>query len=357
MDEEVLLQNSEAEFSMGQISQGSENLFTKLQFSKIATLSFGANNLKLQDVKMICDSIRKNQSITSLKIRNIANVEGEKLLTTLVHLPNISRLDISSVQSSPCAFINVFKNNFLKTLKINESNLPSLSNWESHQIEELTQNLEENKSLKHLDISINKFRKESFDILADAISINSSLEEIVIFSNHCLGIDQFHFQRIFQSKSIQSIDMQGMKFTNENMTYFCEVLSENKTLKSLNLSHSVEKEFGLFFESLLQNDVIEKLILTNMSTLFDPGDCFNQLIHYIENTKSLKFLDLSDNFFDDYSVKRVVKSLSDSSIIHLKMITWDTMEHDDEVLEDLLLYISQNHRLQYLESNSFLFEL
>ena len=144
--------------------------------------------------------------------------------------------------------------------------------------------------------------------------------------------------------NVEILDLSQMNFGNNIfLKLFGEWLKINKVLKKLILNEiSIKNEdLSIILDAIgKKNSVIESLSIRNNGIRFIG---FQALSSFLENNTSLKYLDLSYNFFEDKSIKILFKALThNKAVLGLSLKTFGQKKIEDRNIPDIKEMVIQD---------------
>lgn len=262
-----------SEESMAHFSNALQN--TK----RLTTLHLNGTNLSVECSKILGEGLAKNNSLEKLEMcynNNFTTESVEQLLKELKFNKSIISL--------------FFSDNLLKK--------------EGAKI--IGEYINENKMLRHLYIEKNEFGDEGMEFISMGLRANKDLEILNISENRigsqgllslveALDQSQNAENRNFSSLSLKKLYLRGNSFNNkDSSTLLGELVSNNKSLKYLDLSHNNLSDHLIkpLSEALKENISIEELILES-NNIGVMGSIF--LSEGMKYNKGIKILNLKNN--------------------------------------------------------------
>jgi hypothetical protein len=281
------------------------------------SLSFSNKEINVSELNfnLFLKNLETNQSITNLKIHNMA-INNEKLLVnfgeSLQRNQSIQKLKLASVFTK---VVNPIKS-FQKAIQVTNS-IKFLSFEDSIFFQDynntilLANALKENNSIVKLNLFNNNLTKKSLLCLLQSLKINNGLEELDLSEN-----------KFNQLELIQSLK---------------DLIIENKTINTLILRRCL----------LQVNEIsLESTELFSHNILMILGSAFQK------NT-ILKFLDLSSNDLGNYFLNPIQDlGLVNNKSIKTLDLSFNNLGKFSDIALDLAFFIEQNTTLINLNLNS-----
>ncbi|CAG8517188.1 16764_t:CDS:2, partial [Racocetra persica] len=223
----------------------------------ISELSLSDNGI-VSELKDLLINILSNTNITSINLKStkissdmvISISELLRLNKTKLHTLNLSRNDVSSDAIS----------NLIESLEENTSlRVLDLSNInKAGQIgKELERSLEKNKTLKVLNLSYSNVRSRAVNALAKALETNYVLSDLDLSNNNASMASLM--KPLETNKALTRLNLSDIDLTLPEMENLANALKINNTLTHLYLSKSIEDlEIGkVLFEAVEENKKVE----------------------------------------------------------------------------------------------------
>ena len=249
-------------------------------------LTLNLNNIVDKDLKIICNKLKDNNLITSLKFNGFYNVD-----------------------------ITVNQIKILCELLENNSYITKLNMCDNHigdeELKTLSEALKVNKSINILWLDSNLFEKEGIIALSEALKVNTTLTDLSLWGNKFnTGLITLN-EALAKNKSIIKLDLSYLTSFNNilktyiNINYSDEInfklkwiqslsdaLKVNSTIEelSLNSNNIHDDEFIILSEALKVNNTLTELNLIEN----DIGKGIKTLCKYLNNS-NINTLDLSMN--------------------------------------------------------------
>jgi len=217
-------------------------------------LSIGHNLLDDSLVQVFTELLRKNTNLKELsfylvgekdiEIMNklIEILKGNHTVKTLILTQTTNR--IASLDIKPLANILRDNNTALKNLSLNYTWITR----ESFKL--LAEALSVNETLKTLNLSNNKITSEDINILAEFLKINNTLEVLYLSDNKITNEGaQILAEALKINKALEMLDLSSNKITSEGIKVLAKALRKNDTLKILEL-HNTAASKTLFTAGL-----------------------------------------------------------------------------------------------------------
>lgn len=161
----------------------------------------------------------------------------------------------------------------------------------------IAKNMEDQKSLRKLDLSYNLFSQEAVNILFDCLTRNQILSTLIL--NHC----ELEYIEVRGQKklSINTLDISYNNFSDRNSSgKLAVVIKNNPSITDLDISYNMEiGTDGLddLIDALNSNITLLKLNISGLS--FANKECrtrtkpYDLIANYIASTSTLKSLSIS----------------------------------------------------------------
>lgn len=250
----------------------------------LKTLDLSNKNIGYTGTKAIANALRENKTLTTLNLsNNNLGVEGVKAITrALIGNKTLTTLNLSSNYIS---FNNYETENRILTEE--GERVPDL---DYSGIKSIVRLLKRNNTLILLDLSQNYMDDNGARILAAALRVNTTLDSLSLNGND-LGIQGVTFivDAIVNNRALKTLDLSNNNFDKtmspewyRNLGKSLKALiSKNKTLISLNLSHNViyDDDILMIALALINNHIIKTIDLSNCNMAKPLLDVIN---YYLE---------------------------------------------------------------------------
>lgn len=313
-------------------------------------------------IEMISIAMQNNLDIKELNLSNVSlDYEGVEILAEgIAANKNITVLNLhaSNINDEKLELIceALILNTSLKRLNISSNDI-------RHNVDLLCKMIKNNEHIRSLDISYNDIDAKSMQIIADAIAVNNSIEELNLASMGRIGIQEIDLEVIktlSTNKHLSSINLSHNNIHAPQLVSILECLVDSKNIIALNLSQN----FSLFDHNELGSNIriehreaiCRMLANSNIKVLnlADTGlsnDTFTILRDGIGNNTSIENLDLSQNSLGYDSNYQDVESLCD--IIKdnkvLKSLNLANNDFSDKSLRLLINALKTNYTMQVLD--------
>jgi hypothetical protein len=175
------------------------------------------------------------------------------------------------------------------------------------------------KNIKELSFYLD-YHIDAIDLeIFDALSKNTSISALKI--PNCRGTYPKYLSEVLKTnKTVKRLDLSGHRMNAADLQALSDSLKKNKHLVEVDLSQSLVKDpngLNVIFETLQINSSIVKLNIRHLD-VFDKNTSFSSL----RSNKSLRDIDLSDNFLGDEGCKLIADilktndSLKDINLSH-----------------------------------------
>ena len=252
----------------------------------LKTLDLSSNQMHERGVKLITEALKSNKTLTYLSLSN------------------------NDLQSSCGIYFGeaLSCNSTLEKLSIGGNNINGKG---FHSFS--TSLINNNKTLKQLDISHNKLQDSDLNDIAKVIAKNKVLEAINI-SNTKYSSDQINIlgSAIKDNNYLKTIYLNNIELDTEKAPYLFYSLSESK-LDALYLDNNPIEEIGaILFSNAIKNSKTLKIVSLKQCKLNNSSlICLSKAI---EINNSLQYLSIEENKFDDNSILVLKKAVSDKNI-------------------------------------------
>lgn len=150
--------------------------------------------------------------------------------------------------------------------------------------------------------------------LLDALKQPNNIRKIFLESNLTVKGIQMLAKFLENNTQVESLELWNPQFSfhnkiNDNLSCFVPAVQHNKTLKRLVLyGIGVENsQLATFFDALKENNSIEFLSLPDNN--FNHSDVARQIAEVISNNKTLKTLNLGGHWFEEEELNIIANAL------------------------------------------------
>ena len=292
----------------------------------------------------IAEALQTNTSLTRISLLQVYPQHTEKNGPVLIRMLQMNKslkcldLQLNFLDSEIlcCLFKGVRDNTTLTHLILQKSLGIALWNSDPDLAKSLSEMLQENKTLTHLDLSGNnvfRYRKLVCCIF-NGLQHNTALTHLFL-SDNC---------------KYESCDLDAAQSLNL-------MLRVNKTLTHLdlsggtNFSFSAESKACYIFEGLQHNTTLVSLNLSSIDITANNPDTAKSLTKMLQVNKSLTHLDLSSNKkFSDPGARCIFKGLEhNTSLTYLNLSNTGITATDPETGMSLTKMLQENKSLTHLD--------
>lgn len=342
----------------------SKDKFFKIDHSEIENKVLHLTNRHLDndDIEMISIAMQNNLDIQELNLSGISlDYEGVEILAEGVAANN----NIIALNLSDCRINDEKLELICEALILNTSlkRLNISSNDIRHNVDLLSKMIKNNEHVRSLDISRNDIDTKSMQIIADAIAVSNSIEEVNLsymgsMCHHNIDIEVI--KTLSSNKHLSSINLSANNISYQKLLSILECLDDGKNITSLNLS----KNNSLFnYHEMISNISIEhreaiycmlantNIKVLDLSHIIFNNDILNILKKGIGKNTSIEHLDLSNSSLGNNDNYQIVESLCD--IIKdnkvLRSLNLAKNYFSDKSLRLLINALETNKTLQVLD--------
>ena len=313
-------------------------------------INLSSNHISASNAVKIFNGMENTSNLETINVSNnmITDEAAESISTVLSHNSKLKSLNLSFNYFRSEGFVKIFNGMrnivYLKELVISSNEITALNaidciaNFLFHNLELETLDLSNSfiqkagiikifngmkkiSNLRKINIHGNVITKEAADAIASVLSQNTKLEEINIgYTNLQTESAGIIFQSIMHISSLIRFNFAHSTVTNEAVAY---ILSNNKKLRELNLSHSEIilsdlskcdftnlQELNVSYTNLqtvlsIGNLDVVTLKKCNISANHIPANKINSISSFLFENNELQELDLSFNNLQDISTKSI----------------------------------------------------
>ena len=297
-----------ASFDHGSITADGVEHFVTIHNSllqHIQHLSLWKNKLDRRACELIAEGVQRMPCLETLDLRcNPLGRGGAVPLVSSLHSTRLRELDLGGTG-------------------ISDPDFECIANY-----------IHSTKSLESLDITYNYFSVEGMDSLCRALGANSSVRTLNmtgchLTTAHCVSLGQL-LRHPMQCK-IERLELRRCSMTSDGVGEVMSGLSENQTLRELNMSDNpIGSEGAVTMATMLRcNSSLERLDLYNCSIGSSGGV---ELGAALESNKTLRKLDLDSNTLGDDGVRGLCVGLENNSSLEELDLTDDKSLGEEGVL-------------------------
>lgn len=210
---------------------------TKIQKNQLKEVNFSGTMLTSDQIKILCEILSKNKTVTSLIITKLDLIEKNGLETGGIKY--ISEL--------------LLKNKTITSLTLSNNNLTD------ENIQSLASALFKNDTLTELNLQSNKIR-EGISYLAEMLLKNRTIQTLRL-DNNLLGFNpktsKVVSELLSNNKTLTRLYLGSNNFFNKDVELFCDALQKNRSLTFLDLS---------------ENPLVNSRVLKHVEELFSKND-------------------------------------------------------------------------------------
>lgn len=238
-----------------------------LETPSIESLILNDNYMRDEGMEYLVDCLKMKPNITYVDIsRNYIDGFSMKKFSKALTSPNFFvetlKLSINDRYKEDlfCCFFQAISNN--KTIKkLVISGERERISLQDRQLEHLSNALLKNKTLREIEIHDAEITFESAMRMTSFLLLNKTLKGFSLCNCTFVNSEQespeknpkqLLFSALQGNKTLEKIIFSENKFTNEDLTFLCDVLSDNETLKYLDLS-------GNDFEEIQAKQILNKV--------------------------------------------------------------------------------------------------
>lgn len=329
-----------------------EELFRSINCSK--SLKYVNLSQNVINMKAFAKELINNSSLKELNLSdNNLTTSDAKLLGNLVKSMKLKKLNLSfnKISSGIIDLLNEIKNHqYLENLEVPFNKI-------SKEGAVFNEFLLQNQKIKKLNLAGNTFDDESFEIVFKGVK-KCNLEHLYLgFNNikdmrhlnqdfYCLKHLKLNYLEfgdkglkdlllaIKDRAPIEVLDLSKNDIKSKDSgIHLKDYLTENKTLKELNLASNILTEImGDICEGLKQNKRLKMLDLTKTEL---KNNNLQEINSMLKVNKSLKHLIASQNYFNDFSIEFL--SFDDIHLKSLELLQIDMTSKGLKIIEKKML--------------------
>ncbi|RIB28414.1 hypothetical protein C2G38_2316311 [Gigaspora rosea] len=303
------------------------NLMEALKINKtLKKLDLSSNYIRLEVGKDLAKALMSNKFITELNLNDndIVRELSESLIDILIN-NNITSIGLRSTKISAEMVIKLSQGLKSNKIKLRYLNL-SRNEINGDAMEELVEALEENTSLKNLDLSNITGAGQIGRELAKSLEKNRTLKTLNLSNcNIRNGVVNALKKALQTNDTLTDLDLSYNALPMNNLM---KTLETNKSLTKLNISH---RDFHLEEVEALANALKINNTLTHLyiSKTMDDPKIGNALFEAFEVNEKLTDLDLSSNNIKEIEI--ITKALLNNISLRRVDLTSNQLDYDVKV--------------------------
>ncbi|CAG8543621.1 44810_t:CDS:10, partial [Gigaspora margarita] len=300
------------------------NLTEALKINKsLKKLDLSSNYIRLEAGKDLAKALMSNKFITELNLNDndVVRELSESLIDILIS-NNITSIGLRSTKISPEMVIKLSQGLKSNKIKLRYLNL-SRNEISSDAMEELVEALEENTSLKNLDLSNITGAGQIGRELTKSLEKNRTLKTLNLSNcNIRNGVVNALKKALQTNDTLTDLDLSYNALPMNNLM---KALETNKSLTKLNISH---RDFHLEEVEALANALKINNTLTHLyiSKTMDDPEIGNSLFEALEVNEKLTDLDLSSNKIKEIEI--ITKALLNNVSLRRVDLTSNQLDYD-----------------------------
>ncbi|CAG8490917.1 7013_t:CDS:2, partial [Gigaspora rosea] len=300
------------------------NLMEALKINKtLKKLDLSSNYIRLEVGKDLAKALMSNKFITELNLNDndIVRELSESLIDILIN-NNITSIGLRSTKISAEMVIKLSQGLKSNKIKLRYLNL-SRNEINGDAMEELVEALEENTSLKNLDLSNITGAGQIGRELAKSLEKNRTLKTLNLSNcNIRNGVVNALKKALQTNDTLTDLDLSYNALPMNNLM---KTLETNKSLTKLNISH---RDFHLEEVEALANALKINNTLTHLyiSKTMDDPKIGNALFEAFEVNEKLTDLDLSSNNIKEIEI--ITKALLNNISLRRVDLTSNQLDYD-----------------------------
>ncbi|OHS94171.1 hypothetical protein TRFO_39589 [Tritrichomonas foetus] len=279
------------------------------EFCSLQTLYLWHCQLTTEDVKGLCSSLKKNNSLNTLALSfNKIDDSGAYCICDMLHKnTTITKLHIGANLFTPTSAgffgVAISNNKVLRTFDISRNFITSNGVWP------IAVALCNTSTLSVLDLRYNKINSSSGEILAEMLHNNKSLTILRLSGNNLGDTTISLLSKTFpHNKTLAEIELNNVNMTTNGFIEICKALKNNKTLLRISLNQNLFSSGSLeHLKNLLQENTTLQFIGISDCDIYSSGCRF--IGQGIELNNSLHAIDISKNQIDSEGLKYILDAL------------------------------------------------
>ena len=280
----------------------------------------------------IAETLQTNTSLTKLCLHEIGlqftEQSGSALTKLLKVNKSLKKLDLSdnsiSDSGACCIFEGLQQNTTLSKLNLSNTGIIVPDTARS-----LTESLQVNKSLRHLDISQSSLLNYGARLIFESLQHNDTLLSL-------------------------NVSDVGMSANDpDTVKSLTKMIRVNKSLTHLDISENGLELCSKIFESLQHNTTLVSLNLSDTGISVTDPDTVKSLTKMFQLNKSLESLDFSLNRFSDFGACCIFEGLQhNTTLVELNLEGNNVTGTDPDTLQSLTKMFQVNKSLSRLDLSS-----
>ncbi len=173
--------------------------------------------------------------------------------------------------------------------------------------------LEKNKTLKHLDLSINRLLTNDILYIGNMITKNNLLE-VLNLSNNTFDLHSINNigLSLKENKNLKKLIMNYINIDEDTAPYMLQHLSESHIQELYLDGNNLGQAGGILFANVLKsNKFITKLSLKGTNLNSAALECISLAL---EHNKKKKLIELNENDFNDETIMMLYNSIKNTEI-------------------------------------------
>ena len=199
-----------------------------------------------------------------------------------------------------------------------------------------------------------KMTDTEVEILSDCLQINSTLTELSLsncFTDDIVKIAISNISKYLKNDTttyLYELNLPNNQITDNDLNTLAEAITINKSLQVLDISHNIISDSGISFisECLKVNKILHKLILFG-NCITDEGA--KSLAGAIQVNMTLKELNISKNCISKEGIMKIAKACTKQRTLHKVVCTYNNLSKSG--LIDIIEYIRKEDAVQVFDAS------
>lgn len=289
----------------------------------LANLNLSCLGLTEGILKRLCDGLAMNKSLRSLNLsKNGIGSWGGVLLSEACAQTNLERLDLS---------------------------LNYLSDQGIRDFARYLDSKTKAPTLLSLDLGSNAFGGIGFGNLADKLSRNFTLQQLILDGNALGGKRLITLKNFLPCSAIQKLSLRNCELDDESIEMIKHGIKKNQSLRSLDLSKNFiyAKGVRVLIDGLFGHPNLNSL---NLGSNRVGDQCVDSLIQLLNNDHKLQSLDLSNNLLSEVTANKLLQVLRENKQLRSLNLKNNSFNFQQALkMEEIITKRSKNYAKEHAE--------